>query len=467
MRFFYNQSSSKSNYPEMLGQIGLALGCMNYLTGAPSIPSRSNLQTTSSDFAMYQSPIPISGGSRKQIHPESGENLTSSNEKIVITARSPNKSPVLNGSSLSAIPKIPPLLNVSAETQSESKTSNNPYGYNAAANIPYAFSHQLSCKSRESVYETPEENLNVQSSIRKRAQFQKQLNKHFLFRQQKSPSPPSSNLRVKVKDAIELLSADNLRKSSFRAKGQSDCFEYEFTRNIPKSMSTFARRKPGHSGWSEKQHSNSFCGNDSCMNHHFFDLGKHSESRECLLCSQSSCECYRSSSEDLHAFNAPTTSSQIVKQAYTHSFSHALNSTCDVNEVKPKKQLLDGKDSEQQSKNLLRSKLAKGSDWKETEENRDSPNCITHALAAHVPEGRRSDPCPTVGTGFMTAQKDGTAFAANVCGGARALYSMCPLIKYERNELNSHVSCMIESFRMYPCSLECFLTLDLYIYFQM
>lgn len=307
----------------MLGQIGLAFGCMNYLTGAPNTQkvAANAPQHQTTDFTTYQLPTPASGGSRKQIHPESGESLTSSNEKITITAKSPNRSPsIQNG----AIQKISPLLATTTFEPPSEPNQLTPYGYNAAANIPFAFSHQLSPTSNNlqrnlsvdaenvrlfNTSETGRESRSPnrqevnQSSIRKRAQFAQQQNKHFLFRQQQSPSPPASNLRIKAKDAIELLSADNLRKTSFRAKGQSesvDCVasSREAVRNIPKSVSVFART----GAWDEAPFGGKKLG-----------LGKRSssDSRQCLLCSHGDrCGCSRHSSAEsgppyTHALHAP------------------------------------------------------------------------------------------------------------------------------------------------------------------
>lgn len=106
----------------MLGQIGLAFGCVNYL----STPTENTLKT---------SPV-----SRQRIHPEDS---TSSKEKLAIPRKaSPeDKSPSPNPLFDSAIqPKISPYLASEFTPTTESKTM-TLYGYNAAAKLPFAFSH--------------------------------------------------------------------------------------------------------------------------------------------------------------------------------------------------------------------------------------------------------------------------------------------------------------------------------------
>nr|XP_037876781.1 muscle calcium channel subunit alpha-1 isoform X3 [Bombyx mori] len=83
--------NQKSNYPEMLGQIGLAFGCVNYLSAA-------------------------GGSSRQRVHPEDDERA----ETIQ--------------------PKISPLLASACTPTTEARTM-TLYGYNAAARLPFAFSH--------------------------------------------------------------------------------------------------------------------------------------------------------------------------------------------------------------------------------------------------------------------------------------------------------------------------------------
>ncbi|KAG7297124.1 Voltage-dependent calcium channel type D subunit alpha-1 [Plutella xylostella] len=114
--------NQKSNYPEMLGQIGLAFGCVNYL----STPAETALRT---------SPV-----SRQRVHPEDS---TSSIEKLAIPRKaSPeDKTPSPNTLFDSAIqPKISPYLASEYTPTTESRTM-TLYGYNAAAKLPFAFSH--------------------------------------------------------------------------------------------------------------------------------------------------------------------------------------------------------------------------------------------------------------------------------------------------------------------------------------
>lgn len=101
----------------MLGQIGLAFGCVNYL----STPDTSSKPTVVS---------------RQKIHPED----SSSKEMLAIPKKaSPeDKTP---SPMLEAIqPKISPLLASECTPTTEAQTM-TLYGYNAAAKLPFAFSH--------------------------------------------------------------------------------------------------------------------------------------------------------------------------------------------------------------------------------------------------------------------------------------------------------------------------------------
>ncbi|XP_053619116.1 muscle calcium channel subunit alpha-1-like isoform X3 [Plodia interpunctella] len=113
--------NQKSNYPEMLGQIGLAFGCVNYLT-------------TPSENAVRPSPTV----SRQKIHPEDS---TSSREKLTVPRKaSPeDKTPSPNPIDNTIQPKISPMLASECTPTTESKTM-TLYGYNAAAKLPFAFS---------------------------------------------------------------------------------------------------------------------------------------------------------------------------------------------------------------------------------------------------------------------------------------------------------------------------------------
>lgn len=110
-------SNQKSNYPEMLGQIGLAFGCVNYL----STPTETAIIRTSPAV------------SRQKVHPEDS---SSSREKLSIKKASPDE----KSSSETIQPKISPLLASDCTPTTESRTM-TLYGYNAAAKLPFAFSH--------------------------------------------------------------------------------------------------------------------------------------------------------------------------------------------------------------------------------------------------------------------------------------------------------------------------------------
>ncbi|XP_072945863.1 muscle calcium channel subunit alpha-1-like isoform X3 [Epargyreus clarus] len=113
--------NQKSNYPEMLGQIGLAFGCVNYLTTPES-----------------QSARPAAAGSRQKIHPED----SASKEKLAIPRKaSPeDKTPSPGALDATIQPKISPHLASECTPTTEARTM-TLYGYNAAARLPFAFSH--------------------------------------------------------------------------------------------------------------------------------------------------------------------------------------------------------------------------------------------------------------------------------------------------------------------------------------
>ncbi|XP_063630080.1 muscle calcium channel subunit alpha-1-like isoform X1 [Cydia splendana] len=121
--------NQKSNYPEMLGQIGLAFGCVNYLT----TPSE----------AIKTSPAV----SRQKIHPEDS---TSSREKLPIPRKASPEDKTPSPSAFEAIqPKISAHLASQCTPTTESKTM-TLYGYNAAAKLPFAFSHaKAACRGGE------------------------------------------------------------------------------------------------------------------------------------------------------------------------------------------------------------------------------------------------------------------------------------------------------------------------------
>ncbi|KAJ2939412.1 hypothetical protein O0L34_g10841 [Tuta absoluta] len=117
--------NQKSNYPEMLGQIGLAFGCVNYLS-------------TASDSANAGAKLP-GNASRQKVHPE---DATSSREKLALPRKaSPDENtPSPNAFETTIQPKISPLLASDCTPTTDSKTM-TLYGYNAAAKLPFAFSH--------------------------------------------------------------------------------------------------------------------------------------------------------------------------------------------------------------------------------------------------------------------------------------------------------------------------------------
>lgn len=107
----------------MLGQIGLAFGCVNYLT------------TTER-----------SGGSRQRVHPEEA---TTSRERLAVPRKaSPeDKTPSPGAVDASIQPKISPHLASECTPTTESRTM-TLYGYNAAARLPFAFSHGAAAERR-------------------------------------------------------------------------------------------------------------------------------------------------------------------------------------------------------------------------------------------------------------------------------------------------------------------------------
>lgn len=108
----------------MLGQIGLAFGCVNYL----STPSEGLT-------ASKPTPSPVS---RQKVHPEDS---TSSREKLSIPRKASMEDKTPSPNTYEQIqPKISPLLASECTPTTESRTM-TLYGYNAAAKLPFAFSH--------------------------------------------------------------------------------------------------------------------------------------------------------------------------------------------------------------------------------------------------------------------------------------------------------------------------------------
>lgn len=102
----------------MLGQIGLAFGCVNYLTTAERVAS--------------------SVGSRQRVHPEEA---TTSRERLAVPRKaSPEDKTPSPGAVEGIQPKISPLLASACTPTTEARTM-TLYGYNAAARLPFAFSH--------------------------------------------------------------------------------------------------------------------------------------------------------------------------------------------------------------------------------------------------------------------------------------------------------------------------------------
>lgn len=109
----------------MLGQIGLAFGCVNYLTTQNDANNANNVKTAPTV-------------SRQKIHPE---DLTSSKEKLAIPKKASPEDKTPSPSAAETIqPKISPLLASECTPTTDSKTM-TLYGYNAAAKLPFAFSH--------------------------------------------------------------------------------------------------------------------------------------------------------------------------------------------------------------------------------------------------------------------------------------------------------------------------------------
>lgn len=109
----------------MLGQIGLAFGCVNYLTTQNDANNTNNVKNAPTV-------------SRHQIHPE---DLTSSREKLAIPKKASPEDKTPSPSAAETIqPKISPLLASECTPTTDSKTM-TLYGYNAAAKLPFAFSH--------------------------------------------------------------------------------------------------------------------------------------------------------------------------------------------------------------------------------------------------------------------------------------------------------------------------------------
>ncbi|XP_047516358.1 muscle calcium channel subunit alpha-1 isoform X6 [Pieris napi] len=107
--------NQRSNYPEMLGQIGLAFGCVNYL----STPESSKAPTN-----------------RQKVHPEDNASI----EKLTIPRKASPEDKTPSPITDTIQPKISPLLAGEITPALESKTM-TLYGYNAAAKLPFAFSH--------------------------------------------------------------------------------------------------------------------------------------------------------------------------------------------------------------------------------------------------------------------------------------------------------------------------------------
>lgn len=117
----------------MLGQIGLAFGCVNYL----STPSES--------LTASKPPATVS---RQKVHPEDS---TSSREKLSIPRMASMEDKTPSPNAFEQIqPKISPLLASECTPTTESRTM-TLYGYNAAAKLPFAFSHakERACRGGE------------------------------------------------------------------------------------------------------------------------------------------------------------------------------------------------------------------------------------------------------------------------------------------------------------------------------
>ncbi|CAF4924597.1 unnamed protein product [Pieris macdunnoughi] len=99
----------------MLGQIGLAFGCVNYLSTPESSKAPNN---------------------RQKVHPEDNASI----EKLTIPRKASPEDKTPSPITDTIQPKISPLLAGEITPALESKTM-TLYGYNAAAKLPFAFSH--------------------------------------------------------------------------------------------------------------------------------------------------------------------------------------------------------------------------------------------------------------------------------------------------------------------------------------
>lgn len=105
----------------MLGQIGLAFGCVNYLTTPAESAAR-----------------PPGPSSRQRVHPEEA---SSSREMLAVPLRASEDETTPSPNAPDSIqPKISPLLASACTPTTECRTM-TLYGYNAAAKLPFAFSH--------------------------------------------------------------------------------------------------------------------------------------------------------------------------------------------------------------------------------------------------------------------------------------------------------------------------------------
>lgn len=125
----------------MLGQIGLAFGCVNYLT-TPNETMHAVTQPTP-----VERPKP--SVSRQKVHPE--DSVTSSKEMLSLPRKASPEDKTPSPNAFETIqPKISPLLASECTPTTESKTM-TLYGYNAAAKLPFAFSHgkERACRGGE------------------------------------------------------------------------------------------------------------------------------------------------------------------------------------------------------------------------------------------------------------------------------------------------------------------------------
>lgn len=103
----------------MLGQIGLAFGCVNYLSATAENTNKT-------------SPV-----SRQRVHPEYLASTKEFPRKASPEDKTPSPNAVFEGQ---IQPKISPVLASEFTPTTESKPM-TLYGYNAAAKLPFAFSH--------------------------------------------------------------------------------------------------------------------------------------------------------------------------------------------------------------------------------------------------------------------------------------------------------------------------------------